>query len=288
MKTEDRLYETSAGGSALFLNIMGYLLALFLFIFVHIPLAIVAAALLLVGMIIMSTGFYTLQPNQTAVVTLFGAYKGIVKREGFHWFNPFTIRKKISMRTRNFTTEVLKVNDAMGNPIEIGAVVVWKVRNAAQAVFDVDHFEEYVETQSESAIRHLASLFPYDTPHSEGTLSLRGSTEEVNELLAKELQERLSKAGVDVEESRLSHLAYAPEIAGAMLQRQQAQAVVDARNTIVEGAVSMVQMALDRLKDEKVIVLDEERKAAMVSNLLVVLCGDKAAQPVLNTSTLYH
>jgi len=287
MKSEDRPYATSDGATVLTLNILGYLLALFLIAFIHTPITLAGGLLLLLVMVLTSSGFFTLQPNQHAVILLFGTYKGTVRSEGFHWLNPFTTRRKVSMRTRNFTTGVLKVNDAKGNPIEIGAVVVWRVSFAAQALFDVDHFEEYVHTQSEAAVRHLSTLFPYDTPHSEGAVSLRGSTEEVNSMLSRELQERLLPAGVLVEESRLSHLAYAPEIAGAMLQRQQAQAVVDARSIIVEGAVSMVQMALDRLRAEQVIELDEERKAAMVTNLLVVLCGDRGPQPVLNTGSLY-
>ena len=193
------------------------------------------------------------------------------------------------MRIRNFNTEKLKVNDRDGNPIEIGSVVVWRVANAAEAVFDVDDFVEYVHTQSESAVRHMATKYPYDTPGDDDhRLSLRGSTEQVSQALSEELQERMKRAGIRVEEARLSHLAYAAEIASAMLQRQQAQAVVDARSTIVEGAVSMVEMALDRLKERDVVQLDEDKQATMVSNLLVVLCGDKAAQPVLNTGSLYQ
>lgn len=231
-------------------------------------------------------GFYTLQPNEAAVLLLFGAYRGTARRPGLAWNNPLYRKAKISCRSRNLNGEKLKVNDLRGNPIEIAAVVVWRVQDTAQATFDVDNYHDFVSTQSESAVRHLASAYPYDS-HEDGELSLRGSMEEVSAALQAELQQRLSKAGVFVEEARLSHLAYAPEIAGAMLRRQQAEAVVAARRRIVEGAVGMVEAALDSLAERKMIELDPERKAAMISNLLVVLCGEQAAQPVLNTGTLY-
>lgn len=231
-------------------------------------------------------GFFTLQPNMAAVLVLFGKYTGTVKTSGFHWANPFLTKTKISLRARNLNGETIKVNDSRGNPIEIATVVVWRVTDTAQAVFDVDDFEDYVSVQSESALRHMASAYPYDTTVDD-ELSLRGSLDEVSEALQKELQERVSKAGVLVDEAKLSHLAYAPEIAGAMLQRQQAEAIVAARTRIVDGAVGMVEMALNMLEKHKTVTLDEERKAAMVSNLLVVLCGDKAAQPVVNAGTLY-
>jgi regulator of protease activity HflC (stomatin/prohibitin superfamily) len=235
---------------------------------------------------IMLGGFFTLQPNLAAVLILFGRYAGTAKTSGFHWANPFFTKSRVSLRARNLNAERIKVNDSRGNPIEIAAVIVWRVTNTAQAIFDVDEFVHYVTIQSESALRHLASGYPYDTTE-DGQLSLRGSMDEVSEALKKELQERVTLAGVRIDEARLSHLAYAPEIAHAMLQRQQAEAVVAARTRIVDGAVGMVEMALERLDKHSTVKLDEERRAAMVSNLLVVLCGDKAAQPVVNTGTLY-
>jgi hypothetical protein len=247
---------------------------------------IILCALVLVILIILLCGFFTLQPNTAAVLLLFGAYKGTARRAGFHWANPFYGKHKISLRIRNFNTDKVKVNDQRGNPIEIGAVVVWRVEETAQACFDVDDYQHYVNVQSESAMRHLASSYPYDA-NVDGEKSLRGSMDEVSQGLQTELQERLGKAGVVVEEARLSHLAYAPEIAGAMLRRQQAEAIVAARTRIVEGAVGMVEMALEHLERHKTVELDEERKAAMISNLLVVLCGEQAAHPVVNTGTLY-
>lgn len=245
-----------------------------------------AVALLLVGTLL-SCGFFTLQPNEAAVMVLFGRYKGTVRSSGFFWANPFIRRGKISLRVRNFTGEKLKVNDKRGNPIEIAAVVVWRVQDTAQAVFDVEHYESYVNVQSETALRHVAGSYDYDNAeHSEP--SLRGGSDEVNTALTRELQARLERAGVVVEEARLTHLAYAPEIAQAMLRRQQAEAVIAARQKIVQGAVSMVEMALQELSQKHVVELDEERKAAMVSNLLVVLCGETEAQPVINTGTLYN
>ncbi len=246
-----------------------------------------AGCVLMLGVLItLWEGFFTLQPNEAAVLLLFGAYKGTVRSAGFHWANPFYHKTKISLRIRNFNTEKLKVNDQRGNPTEIAAVVVWRVQNTAQATFEVDDYKNYVHIQSEAALRHLASRYPYDT-QVDGELSLRGAMDEVSRALQQELQERLGKAGVIVEEARLSHLAYAPEIAGAMLRRQQAEAIVAARFRIVEGAVGMVEIALERLQEKKTIQLDDERKAAMVSNLLVVLCGEQAAQPVVNAGTLY-
>jgi hypothetical protein len=236
---------------------------------------------------IMLGGFFTLQPNMSAALVLFGKYTGTVKSNGFHWANPFLHKSRVSLRARNLNPERIKVNDSRGNPIEIAAVIVWRVTNTAQALFDVDEFVHYVTVQSESALRHLASAYPYDTTE-EGQLSLRGSMDEVSASLTKELQDRVEKAGVKIDEARLSHLAYAPEIASAMLQRQQAEAIVAARSRIVDGAVGMVEMALARLDQGGAIRLDDERRAAMVSNLLVVLCGDRAAQPVVNTGTLYQ
>ncbi len=233
-------------------------------------------------------GFFTLQPNESRVMILFGAYKGTVRRSGFHWTNPFYSKRcKISLRMRNLNGEKLKVNDKRGNPIEIAAVVVWKVADTAQAAFDVDDYEHYVQVQSESAVRHLASAYAYDQGE-EDEFTLRGGGDEVNSALTAELQDRLSKAGVLVEEARITHLAYAPEIAQAMLRRQQAEAIIAARTKIVHGAVSMVEMALIELKAKGVIEFDQERKASMVSNLLVVLCGEAEVTPVINTGTLYH
>ena len=232
-------------------------------------------------------GFFTLQPNMSAVLILFGKYTGTVQDSGFHWANPLLIKKKVSLRAHNLNGDKLKVNDQRGNPIEIAVVVVWKVTNTAHAVFDVEDFVDYVRVQSEAALRHLAMGYSYDTFEGD-TLSLRGSTDEVSAALQKELAERVVRAGVLIEEARISHLAYAPEIAGAMLQRQQAEAIVAARTRIVDGAVGMVEMAIAKLEEHKTIDLDEERKAAMVSNLLVVLCGQGHAQPVVNTGTLYN
>ena len=232
-------------------------------------------------------GFFTLQPNMAAVLTLFGKYVGTAKTNGFNWANPFFVKSRVSLRARNLNTEKIKVNDSRGNPVEIAVVIVWRVVDTAQAAFDVDEFVHYVTVQSESAVRHLASAYPYDTTE-DGQTSLRGSMDEVSQALTKELQERVGKAGVRIDEARLSHLAYAPEIASAMLQRQQAEAIVAARTIIVDGAVGMVEMALERLERHAIVKLDDEKKAVMVSNLLVVLCGDKAAQPVVNTGTLYQ
>ena len=231
-------------------------------------------------------GFFTLQPNEAAVFTLFGAYQGTARQNGFLWANPFYRKQKISLRARNLNGEKLKVNDKRGNPVEIAVVIVWRVQDTAQAVFDVDSYESFIRIQSESCVRHVASSYLYDD--GEATeLTLRGGGVEVAAALAKELQERLARAGIGVEEARLTHLAYAPEIAQAMLRRQQAEAVIAARQKIVYGAVGMVDMALRELSEKGVVKLDEERKAAMVSNLLVVLCGESQAQPVLNAGTLY-
>jgi len=237
--------------------------------------------------IVMLSGHFTLQPNQSRVLILFGAYHGTVRKSGFHWANPFYKKPLISLRAHNFNTETLKVNDKRGNPIEVAAVVVWRVRDTAQAIFDVEDCQEYVEVQSESAVRHLAGSYSYDQGE-EDEVTLRSGSEEISEALAAELQQRLAKAGVVVEEARLTHLAYAPEIAQAMLRRQQAEAIIAARTKIVHGAVSMVEMALNDLSERKVVEFDDERRASMVSNLLVVLCGEAEVSPVINTGTLYH
>jgi regulator of protease activity HflC (stomatin/prohibitin superfamily) len=241
--------------------------------------------MLLVGITLMA-GLFVINPNEAAALLLFGAYKGTTRDNGLRWANPFLKKMKVSLRARNLNGDRLKVNDLTGNPIEIAAVVVWKVVETAEALFEVDNYHEYVTVQSESAVRHLASAYPYDGHDEE--ISLRGATDEVSERLQKELQERLDKAGVKVIEARLSHLAYAPEIAGAMLQRQQASAVVAARTKIVEGAVGMVEMALHELGDRDLANFDEDKKATMISNLLVVLCSEHAAQPVVNTGSLYQ
>lgn len=271
---------------------------------------LIALPVLIVAFVLTLIGFKAVAPNDSRALLLFGDYKGSIKESGFYWVNPFYTSKKVSLRVRNFETgstnqpekkdaagqitqhkvqsggKASKVNDRDGNPIEISAVVVWKVVDTAEALFEVDDYEHYVAVQSEAALRGLASRHPYDSADHE--VSLRGSTTEVSDQLQADIQERLGKAGVEVIEARISHLAYSPEIAAAMLQRQQASAVVAARTLIVEGAVGMVQMALDRLKQQGVVDLDEERRAAMVSNLLVVLCSDRHTQPVVNTGTLHN
>lgn len=253
---------------------------------VGIPVCVLGVLLAIASLFCM-TGVKMVAPGEARVIQLFGRYVGTIRADGLRWVNPLTSSRKISTRVRNHETAVLKVNDAYGNPIELAAIVVWKVEDTAQALFEVDDFLEFVATQTESAVRHIALEYPYDA-HDEGGLSLRGNAEEITEKLAVELTARVQAAGVRIIESRFSHLAYAPEIASAMLQRQQAGAVVAARRQIVEGAVGMVEMALTRIAEQDVVELDPERKAAMVSNLMVVLCGDRAAQPVLNTGTLYQ
>jgi regulator of protease activity HflC (stomatin/prohibitin superfamily) len=241
----------------------------------------------LVAVSIAFNGLTVVNPNDAIVATVFGSYTGSVKVPGFWWINPFSTKRRVSLRVRNFESGKLKVNDHDGNPIEIAAVVVWNVVETAEAIFHVDNYEHFVHVQSESALRNLASSYPYDA-HVDGEMALRSHTSEVADRLKEEIQERLAQAGVHVIEARISHLAYAPEIASAMLQRQQASAIVAARARIVEGAVGMVEMALDELGRKNVVELDEERKAAMVSNLLVVLCSDRHTQPVVNAGTLHH
>ncbi len=234
-------------------------------------------------------GFMIVNPNESMVMVLFGTYKGTVKQNGFFWVNPFIIRRNISLKARNLNGTPLKVNDKIGNPIEIAAVIVWQVKDTFKAAFEVDDYVQYVHIQSEASVRHLAGTCPYDNFEDESAeITLRGGSGQVNMMLEQELNERLAPAGIVVMEARISHLAYAQEIAGAMLQRQQATAVVAARKQIVEGAVGMVEMALHKLNEKQIITLDEERKASMVSNLLVVLCGDKNVSPVINTGTLYN
>ena len=244
--------------------------------------------LILVSLFIIK-GFIIINPNEAIVLVLFGNYSGTIKDSGFHWINPFYLRTLISLKARNLNGQSLKVNDKIGNPVEIAAVIVWQVEDTAKAIFEVDDYNKYVNIQSEAAVRHLAGICPYDTFEEENAdITLRGGAEKVNILLENELNERLAPAGIKVIEARISHLAYAQEIAGAMLRRQQATAVVAARRLIVEGAVGMVEMALAKLSEREIVHLDEERKAAMVSNLLVVLCGDKEVNPVVNTGTLHH
>jgi regulator of protease activity HflC (stomatin/prohibitin superfamily) len=251
------------------------------------PLLAVPAFFLIVVCTLLLGGLFTVQPNEAKVLTLFGKYSGSVKSDGFHWANPFLRKRRISLRIRNFESAQIKVNDHEGNPIEIAAVIVWRVVETAEAIFEVDDYEHYVKVQSEAAVRNLATQYPYDA-YVDGHKSLRGNTGEIAEQLKTEVQDRLAKAGVEVLEARINHLAYAPEIAAAMLQRQQAGAIIAARQRIVEGAVGMVEMALDLLSNREIVTLDNERKAAMVSNLLVVLCGDRNTQPVINTGTIYQ
>ena len=286
MHTEHRL-KTMTGWGPLSFGILLIIASIVGFIWAisHETFLVLFASIfsLLVGILAL-VGLFVINPNEAVALLLFGAYKGTSKDNGLRWANPFYSKMNLSLKARNLNGDKLKVNDLNGNPIEIAAVVVWKIVNTAEALFDVDDYDDYVHTQSESAVRHLASAYPYDGEDAEVTL--RGTTDEVSERLRHELQERLDKAGVKVIEARLSHLAYAPEIAHAMLQRQQASAVVAARTKIVEGAVGMVEMALKQLGDRDLAHFDEDRKAVMISNLLVVLCSEHAAQPVINAGTL--
>ena len=251
------------------------------------PTIVVAWALAMVVFVVFAMGFFVVNPNEAKVLTLFGKYWGSVKQDGFHWANPLLTKRRISLRIRNFESSQIKVNDLEGNPVEIAAVVVWRVTETAEACFEVDNYEHYVKVQSEAAVRNLATQYPYDA-YEEHHKSLRGNTLEIAAQLQVEVQERLLKAGVDVLEARINHLAYAPEIASAMLQRQQAGAIIAARTRIVEGAVGMVEMALEQLSKRAVVTLDNDRKAAMVSNLLVVLCGDRSTQPIVDAGTIYQ
>jgi regulator of protease activity HflC (stomatin/prohibitin superfamily) len=242
----------------------------------------------LVVAFVLMPGFFFINPNSSIVLVLFGAYQGTVKKNGFYWVNPFFVKKPISLRARNFDSEKIKVNDKVGNPIQIGVILVWQVQDTFKAAFDVDNYENFVKVQSDSAVRKLAGEYAYDNFEADSEVTLRSGHEEVNQALEENLRKRLEIAGIQVIEARIGYLAYAPEIASAMLRRQQATAVVSARFKIVEGAVSMVQMALDHLSKQNIIDLDDERKAAMVSNLMVVLCSDKDVSPVVNTGTLHH
>ncbi len=282
------------GGLALLLGLLGLLAGAGLIAAATAVEGTGAKAGLIIGCILVALaaflamcGLNMVAPGEARVVQLFGRYRGTIREDGLRWVNPLTSRTKISTRVRNHETAVLKVNDAYGNPIELAAVVVWRVEDTAQATFEVDDYIEFVSTQTEAAVRHIAIEYPYDA-HEEDGLSLRGNAEEITEKLAVELHARVEAAGVQIIESRFTHLAYAPEIASAMLQRQQAGAVVAARRQIVDGAVGMVEAAIARITERDIVELDSERKAAMVSNLMVVLCGDRAAQPVLNTGSLYQ
>ncbi len=274
--------------------ISGYSILMLLSIIIGIAAYLISLKLIALGIILavvaffILPGFSVINPNEAIVATLFGVYEGTVKQNGFIWLNPFYTKRKVSMRAMNLNGNHIKVNDKVGNPIEIAAVIVWQVRDTAKAVFEVDNYHQFVSVQSEAAVRNLAGAYPYDhfeDDHS--SITLRDGAHIVNDNLENELSERLSRAGIEILEARISHLAYAPEIAGAMLQRQQATAVVAARKQIVEGAVGMVEMALEKLSQKKIVELDEERKAAMVSNLLVVLCAEKSVSPVVNAGSIY-
>jgi len=282
---EERIFKASSG--YLFLLIGLLVAAAVVFAFMN-EINWLGAVLIVLTFLILP-GLMVVNPNESMVMVLFGAYRGTVKSNGFWWTVPFYVRKKISLRARNFDSEPIKVNDKNGNPIKIGFVLVWKVENTFKAAFDVDNYEHFVLVQSDAALRKLAGLYPYDNWEShEQEMTLRSGGEEVNDELEREIRERLMIAGINVIEARINYIAYSEEIAGAMLRRQQAAAVVAARFKIVEGAVSMVEMALEQLSEKKIIDLDEEKKAAMVSNLMVVLCGDKDPNPIINTGTLQH
>ncbi len=285
MNTEKIINPPS--GYTAFVLFLGLLAAMILSLVAE---AVVIGAIIgVVNFVLVLPGLVIVNPNESKVLTLFGNYVGTVKKDGFFWVNPFTVKKKVSLRAFNLNGQQLKVNDSIGNPIEIAAVIVWQIKDTAKAVFAVENYLQYVNIQSEAAVRHLANSFPYDNIEDEtASITLRGGADQVSHLLEKELNERLDRAGIEVLEARISHLAYAPEIAHTMLQRQQASAIISARRLIVEGAVGMVEMALAKLSEKKIVELDEERKAAMVSNLLVVLCGDRSVNPVVNTGTLYH
>ncbi|MCW5593075.1 MAG: SPFH domain-containing protein [Burkholderiales bacterium] len=283
-------FEKPAGtfnGIFMLMVLLGLIaLEVFAIIGIRHPAPIVAAGL---AIVFVAGGFFMLQPNEAGVITLFGDYSGTERKPGLRWTWPWLIRRKVSVRTRNHNVDTLKVNDKRGNPVEIAAVVVWRVEDTAQALFDVEDFENFVRVQSESALRHVATRYNYDEgeEHEAGEITLRAGADTVADALCQELQARVDLAGVKVAEAKLTHLAYAPEIAGAMLRRQQAEAVISARTKIVTGAVSMVEMALKHLSEKGVVELDDERRAAMVSNLMVVLCSERDTQPIVNTGTLY-
>jgi len=282
----EKPYGTANGIAMLLLVIALIVLEFFFVVFLRNPVFILANA---IAIVFLAAGLFMLQPNVAGVITLFGDYLGTERRPGLRWTWPWNIRKRVSARARNHSVGTIKVNDKRGNPIEIGAVVVWRVEDTAQALFDVDDFEQFVHVQSESAVRHVAARYHYDEyeDHGANEVTLRAGTDVVAEALREELHARMQLAGVKVEEAKITHLAYAPEIAGAMLRRQQAEAVIAARTKIVHGAVSMVEMALRELSEKNVVERDDERRAAMVSNLMVVLCSERDTQPIVNTGTLY-
>lgn len=285
MRTQERDYRAASG----YLMLLVLLILIIVNVFTFIGGMALPGGLLVVVNIFMAVGFTVVNPNESAVLTLFGAYKGTIKKNGLFWVNPFFVRKKISLRARNFDSETIKVNDRIGNPIKIGCVLVWKVDDTYKAAFEVDDYVHFVFVQSETALRKLAGIYPYDNfEDHDAQITLRSGGDEVNHELEEEIRERLEIAGITVIEARINFIAYAEEIAGAMLRRQQATAVVAARFKIVEGAVSMVQMALDQLNEKEIVDFDEEKKATMVSNLMVVLCSDKDATPVVNTGTLHQ
>jgi len=286
MNTEEKIISPMSGYFAFVSFLILLAVGIFGLVSEFFSLAIIA---FIIDFVLIVPGLVIVNPNESKVLTLFGNYVGTVKHDGLFWVNPLTVKKKVSLRAFNLNGQQLKVNDAVGNPIEIAAVIVWQIKDTAKAIFAVENYSAYVNIQSEAAVRHLANTFPYDNIEDEtATITLRGGAEQVSHLLEKELNERLDRAGIEVLEARISHLAYAPEIAHTMLQRQQASAIISARRLIVEGAVGMVEMALTKLSEQKIVELDEERKAAMVSNLLVVLCGDRSVNPIVNTGTLYH
>lgn len=280
----EKVYKGLSGYMFLFLE----LILLVFIIFGFFRGMIISSVVLIPVFAVIAIGFTVVDPNQSCVMVLFGAYKGTIKANGFYWVNPFFVRKKISLRARNFDSETIKVNDKLGNPIMIGLVLVWRVQETYKAAFGVDEYQHFVVVQSEAALRKLAGLYPYDNIEDESAkVTLRDGTEEINDELEREIIERLEIAGIEVIEARINHIAYAQEIAQAMLKRQQATAIVAARFKIVEGAVSMVEMALEQLSAKNIVDLDDDKKATMVSNLMIVLCGDKDATPVVNTGTLY-
>jgi len=280
----EKQYKGMSGYMFLFLE----LILIVFIVFGFLRGMIIPSIILLPVFILIAIGFTVVDPNQSSVLVLFGAYKGTIKTNGFYWVNPFFVKKKISLRARNFDSETIKVNDKLGNPIMIGLVLVWRVQETYRAAFGVDEYQHFVVVQSEAALRKLAGLYPYDNIEDEtAKVTLRDGTEEVNDELEREIIERLEIAGIEVIEARINHIAYAQEIAQAMLKRQQATAIVAARFKIVEGAVSMVEMALEQLGEKEIVVLDDDKKATMVSNLMVVLCGDKDATPIVNTGSIY-
>jgi regulator of protease activity HflC (stomatin/prohibitin superfamily) len=286
MKTENS-FKASSGFGMLFIVLLMIAGGIAAFVTTT-PVGIGAGVLIMAVAFFLMPGFIIVNPNESRVMIFFGEYRGTLRDNGFFWANPFFTKKNVSLKAMNLNGQTIKVNDKLGNPIEIAAVIVWQVEDTAKASFEVNDYVQYIAIQSEAAVRHLAGTCPYDNLEHEEEVSLRSGGEKVNDMLEAELTERMQRAGIRIIEARISHLAYAPEIAGAMLQRQQATAVVAARKQIVEGAVGMVEMALAKLSEKEIVQLDEERKAAMVSNLLVVLCGDKNVSPVVNTGTLYN